>query len=463
MRDLTDVRVETVAMASFTDLVRLGEMVAAGAAAYVLKGRPDEIVAATRAVAAGSGLLSAEASRPVLEDMNRLYERERSRNDELETMIQQLEALSVTDWLTGLKNHGYFYERLNEELERARRYDRPLGVLMADLDDFKRVNDAFGHNAGNSVLRAIGEVLRTQLREVDVACRVGGEEFGLIMPETGADGAMQAAERIRRATATRKVPGVPPVTISLGVAVFPDHAQNRSDLLEAADRALYLAKRDGKDQCVLAAGATPSSATQSPGPGPVAETLLRLLDMKAPELADYAREVSDLAVRLAEQLDFPVGDVEKVRIAGLLHDVGMLTVPDYVLTRPGPLPSADWDLVRRHSRHGSELIGSSVHPDVALAVLSHHERFDGSGYPQQLRGEAIPVLARVLSVADAFLAMTNDRPYREARSEDDALRELRHNAGTQFDPAAVDALWDLLRNPEAMEGTVVAFPRSEAG
>lgn len=460
MRELSRYRLETVAVASFSNVALLGEMVSTGTAAYVLKGKPDELVAAVRAVASGSGLLSAEASRPVLEDMHRLYERERDRNDELETVISQLEALSVTDWLTGLKNHGYFFERLNEELERARRYGRPLAVLMADLDDFKGVNDAFGHNAGNAVLRSIGEVLRTQLREVDVACRVGGEEFGMIMPETDAVGAMQAAERIRLEAVERTISGVTPVTISLGVAVFPDHATNRSDLVEAADRALYTAKSEGKNRTILAGETVEGdSGLDIHSAGPVADTLLTLLQMRAPELARYAYSVSELATALGEQMKLTLSQLDRLAAGSLLHDVGMLAVPDYILTKPGPLVSADWDIVRKHSRHGFELVSGSVHPDVAAAVLSHHERIDGSGYPQQLRGEAIPILARVMAVADAYQAMTSERPYRQAMAPGGALEELRGHAGSQFDPAVVVALTEMLEHAAIPVAEIVPFRR----
>ena len=195
LREISTQHVEFVAQAGFTDTRMLGQMVASGTSAYVIKGKVGELVAAVRAVTSGVGLMSAEASAPVLEEIQNLYERERARNGELEQMVTQLQALSVTDWLTGLKNHGYFFNRLSEELERSRRYERPLAVIMADLDDFKSVNDAYGHSSGDAVLRLFGDVFRKELREVDIACRIGGEEFGVIMPETGYEGAVRVAER----------------------------------------------------------------------------------------------------------------------------------------------------------------------------------------------------------------------------------------------------------------------------
>ena len=308
LRDLSTHRLEIVAIASFGDVARLGEMVSTGTAAYVVKGKPADLIGAIRAVASGSGLLSAEASRPVLEEISRLYERERERNEELEQSVTQLQALSVTDWLTGLKNHGYFFDRLGEELERARRYDRPLAVVMADIDDFKAINDNYGHSTGDAVLRAMGEAFRRQIREVDIACRVGGEEFGIIMPETDADGAIQAAERIRLAVADQLMPGVGQVTISLGVSVFPHDAQSSKDIVEAADRALYSAKRAGKN-CTKLAGGAPAFA----GAGraftsmtPVVGTLLAALRMRSPWMADHSVRVAELSTQIGTILELKV-------------------------------------------------------------------------------------------------------------------------------------------------------------
>ncbi len=216
LRDVIGHRLDIVAQASFSGVERIGEMVSSGAAAFVVKGKFGDLVAAVRAVAVGSGLLSSEVSRPLLEEVQRQYEAEQKKRKELEKTVARLEAVSITDWLTGLKNHGYFWQRLGEELQRARRYDRPLAVIMADLDDFKNVNDEYGHAVGDEVLRAAGEAMAASVRESDIACRVGGEEFAIIVPETSAVGALQAAERVREAVMEANVPPVERVTISLG-------------------------------------------------------------------------------------------------------------------------------------------------------------------------------------------------------------------------------------------------------
>ncbi|MDH5371394.1 MAG: diguanylate cyclase [Acidimicrobiia bacterium] len=447
LRDLSAQRIEIVAIASFGDVARLGEMVSTGTAAYVVKGKPADLIGAIRAVASGSGLLSAEASRPVLEEISRLYERERERNEELEQSVTQLQALSVTDWLTGLKNHGYFFDRLGEELERARRYDRPLAVVMADIDDFKAVNDNYGHSTGDAVLRGMGEAFRRQVREVDIACRVGGEEFGMIMPETDAEGAIQAAERIRLAVLDQLMPGVGQVTISLGVSVFPHDAQSSKDMVEAADRALYSAKRAGKN-CTKLAGGAPSFS----GAGraftsmtPVVGTLLAALRMRAPWMADHSVRVAELSTQIGTVLELKAFELERLRLTGLLHDVGMLAVPDAVLLKTDPLNDDEWSVIRSHAANGFQLISDAVHEDVAEAVLCHHEQLDGHGYPRQLKGDAIPMFARIVLVADAFDAMTSDRPHRPRMTPEQSFAELRAHAGSRFDPDAVRAMIEVDR------------------
>ncbi|MGH9166333.1 MAG: diguanylate cyclase [Acidimicrobiia bacterium] len=437
-------RVEVIASAAYSEIERVAEMVGVGASSYVVKNRPEEVLGAVRAVQIGSGLLSAEASRPVLDEVARLYERERTRNEELEHVVVQLQALSVTDWLTGLKNHGYFFDRLSEELARARRFERPLAVVLADLDDFKAVNDAHGHAAGDAVLRMVGEVLRTHLRAVDIACRVGGEEFGLLMPDTSAEGAVRVAERVREAVHRRRVPGVGTITVSLGVAVFPDHALDRDDLMKSADNALYLAKRQGKNCTVLLdrhlVEVEPLERLPHEAAGPVVRALLAALRMRAPHLAARSERLAELARSFGTKLGLSALELEQLRLAAALHDVGMLGVPDTILHKPGPLTEDEWRLMQTHPEDGYSLIVDAVHPDVAQAVVSHHERADGSGYPRGLQADEIPLLGRALIVIDAYQAMTTERPYERTFTPEAALTELRRHVGTQFDEPMVEAM-----------------------
>jgi diguanylate cyclase (GGDEF)-like protein len=458
-----------VAMADPRQPERVAELVAAGARAYVVKTKVVEIEAAVRAVAAGSGLLSAEVTRPVLDEVARLYDKERGRNEELEELVRQLQALSVTDWLTGLKNHGYFFERLSDELDRGLRHRRPLAVVICDIDDFKQINDTRGHAAGDRVLQEVSAVMAETIRSADIVCRVGGEEFGILLPETDSAGAHLVAERVREQVGALSISGVGRVTISLGVASVPEHAVDRDELMEAADRALYLAKREGKNRTRIAGDlvtlGTASAAAKS-NRNQVVDLLVRVLRLRDTALADHAGRTAEVAVALGAQSSLSTAQLEHLRIAALLQDVGKIGIPDRILYKRGPLTDEEWEVVREHPKKGFELIGGLVHPEAGEAVLANHERYDGKGYPRGLRGEEIPLLGRILLVADAFVAMTMERPFQAAVSVAAAVEELAANAGTQFDPDVVGYMADLAAamapEPPAL-GDVVQMPVRRAG
>jgi len=442
LRSSTETRLEVVASTGFGDVDRIGRMVLSGASAFVIKGKPSDLIGAVRSVSVGSGLLSAEASAPVLREVRQLYERERTRNERLEEAVHRLQTLSVTDPLTGLKNHGFFFDRLGEELERARRYDRPLSVVIADIDDFKAINDTYGHAAGDRVLRALGEAFRSRLREVDIACRIGGEEFGFALPETDESGAVQVAERLLASAGHLDVPEAGFVTLSIGISVFPAHADNQEELVESADMALYQAKHEGKN-CVRIAGRsllTTEVTRTRPVMAPVVDALIGVLRLRSPSIFERSSKVADVATSIAVELGLSVARIGRLHLAAMLHDVGMVGVPDAILLKPGPLEPAEWDIVRRHPHSGIELVAGAVHPEVIQAVLTHHERMDGSGYPNGVSGTSIPLLGRVLHTADAFIAMISPRPHRAIMTPDEAIVAMRAEAGTDFDKDTVDAL-----------------------
>ena len=461
IRDAIEHRLDIIAVASFSAAHRLGEMVVAGTSAYVVKGKPAELVGAIRAVRAGTGLLSAEASRPVLEEVQNLYQRERSRNMELERTVSQLQTLSVTDWLTGLKNHGYFFDRLTEEMERSRRYDRPVAVVMADLDDFKSVNDTFGHAAGDSVLRSVGEVFRAELREVDIACRLGGEEFGIIMPETDGAGAVQVCERLRIAVAGAPVAGVGSVTISAGVAVFPRHGDSRDELVRSADEALYFAKTNGKNRVEFSGSAgSPPTGQRSveTADHPKLGLLMNALRGRSAGLAEHSERVAGLATELGSRLGVGAVDLDHLRSAALLHDIGRIALPDSILRGDGPLGIGDWEHIKEHPRVAFDMLEGAFSNEVRAIVRSHHEHLDGSGYPDGLAGDDVPVLARIILVCDAFDAMISERPYRPPLPKTQALAELDANVGKLFDAEVVAEFARMIRG----EGEVVVLPFASA-
>ncbi len=435
-----------VAVAPPAHADRVAELAAAGAVGFVLKGDLDEEVAAVLAAHDGESVLASGLARDVVDEMARLFRDERAKNSELQQAVSRFQALSVTDWLTGLKNHGYFFERLGEEIDRALRHRRSLALVVGDLDDFKQVNDAKGHAAGDRVLRAAGQIMLAELRSADVVCRVGGEEFALLLPETDAAGAALVADRIRESLEAEQVPGVGAVTISFGVAAVPEHAIERDDLIESADRALYLAKREGKNRIRIAGDAMTlgSRPVARPLRGEIVELLTRVVRLRSPELAQHSLRTAELAVALGARLGLAAVELERLRVAALLQGIGKVGWPDDVLFGARPLTEDEWKVVHEHPRQGHEVISAFVHEDAASAVLANHEHYDGSGYPRGLRGSEIPFLARVLLVADAYAAMTMDRPFRSARRSAEAIEELRRHAGAQFDPGVVAGLADLL-------------------
>lgn len=456
LRGTSGSRMEIIAQTSFSDIDAIGDMLSSGAAAYVVKGKFEDLVAAVRAVSVGSGLLSAEASRPLLAEVQRRYEAEHDRAKQLERSVARLEAMSVTDWLTGLKNHGYFWDRLTEEAQRARRYDRPFAVIMADIDDFKNVNDEFGHSVGDEVLRAVGTAFTEAVRDSDVACRVGGEEFGVIVPETGAVGAIQAAERIRAAVLAADVGVAGQVSVSLGISVYPFHSTETRELVDAADRALYEAKHAGKNRARISGGPS-SSEVQSTSMGPVAEGLMAALALRAPQLLSHSQRVAAIGHMIGTELDLTVLELEHLRLSCYLHDIGMIGVPDAVLQKEGPLTETEWAQLRAYPVLGYKLLAERVPREVSEAILRQHTRVDGSGYPEDLPEEEASLISKVLHVADAFDAMQTEKPYREAFSKSRALDEIIKRVGSEFDGAVVEALQ---RGLTTSSDNVVPFPSS---
>jgi HD-GYP domain-containing protein (c-di-GMP phosphodiesterase class II) len=301
--------------------------------------------------------------------------------------------------------------------------------------------------------------VRTQLRGMDTVGRWGGEEFVVILPELSAEHALPVAEDIRTTVATHtfRVGGGIHLTCSIGLASYPVHAQEREGLLRAADQAMYAAKRFGRNQ-VRAANDPVVLALFSASPAEggreeaallgMAEALVTLVEARDHLTGRHSHQVADLVLQLALALGWPASEAQMLALAGRLHDVGKVAVPDTVLQKPGALTAEEWALMRTHPVVGAEVVNyiPALRP-LAPVIRAHHERWDGQGYPDHLVGEAIPFGARILMVVDAYLAMIMDRPYRKALAPSAALAELRHCARSQFDPQVVEALTLLLQLP----------------
>jgi HD-GYP domain-containing protein (c-di-GMP phosphodiesterase class II) len=266
------------------------------------------------------------------------------------------------------------------------------------------------------------------------------------MPETGVEGALQVSERLRTAAEQTTVPGVGAVTISLGIAVFPDHADVRDTLVEAADQALYVAKHEGKNQSVLAGSDVPSESRRTMVRAePLAQSMLQALRGRSEGAAAHSELVADMCVALCEHMGMSDHDTQILRTAAFLHDVGRLTLPDSVLNSTGALSEGDWNLIRSHPQAAYDMLSGAFESDITRIVLTHLEHLDGSGYPNGISGEDIPLPSRMLLVADAFDAMTSHRLYRGPLSLDVALLELQAEAGIQLDPNVVEAFVSMIR------------------
>jgi diguanylate cyclase (GGDEF)-like protein len=364
----------------------------------------------------------------------------RARSDDL---IEMLADRAMRDPLTGLANRRGYHERIAAELERARRHDLPLSIVLADIDDFKALNDAFGHREGDGALRAFADLCRAHVRGADLVSRVGGEEFAILLPHVGHQGALVTAERLRRAVRTElRGPGGRGLSASFGIASYPQHGDDPEILLDHADQAMYAAKHLGRDRTVVFSHGL-LEAVRENAPAEQLQAVLVLaeaLDLRDVGTSAHSQTVGGLCADIAGGLGFAVDRVERVRLAGVLHDVGKLGVPDEILRKPAKLTDAEFAEMRKHSELGARMVAAAGMDDVSQWVLAHHERPDGRGYPFGLSGDAIPVEARILAVADAYEAMTADRPYRDAPGHDFAVGELRRCSGTQFDPAVVEAL-----------------------
>ena len=370
---------------------------------------------------------------------------------QVDSMVLQLADAARTDPLTGLLNRRGFEETLDLEVERSRRGEHTLSLLIGDLDGFKKVNDEFGHHTGDRALARAGEVLNREKRRIDTLSRFGGEEFALVAPDTDGQEAFMLAERLRIALREEFADDDIALTISFGLATSPQHGDSRQGLVEVADDALYAAKELGRDRTVIYSKAivgvlTPTNGRNSKRNEQLAImlALTQALDMGEAGTANHSQTVARYCEVIAKEMGLDTTTVERVRLAGLLHDVGNVAISNLVLNKPEPLSPEEWAEIRRHSEIGARILANARLGDIGEWVLAHHERVDGEGFPFGLSSGSIPLEARILAVADAFEAMTSKRPYRGAMTHDAAVEELQRHAGTQFDAEVVDALLSVI-------------------
>lgn len=354
------------------------------------------------------------------------------------------ERLAVTDALTGLYNRRFVEELLQIEIERARRKQGNVGLIVIDVDHFKHVNDKYGHAVGDHVLVAVAERLSAALRPSDILARYGGEEFLAVVPDADSETTLEVAERLRVALASRPVTRhgyTIPVTVSAGVAGTLGDGDVTA-MMREADRALYAAKAAGRNRVQLAS----DDSSVLSGGEEVPAGLARIADVVDARIcADlHSKPMATWAGVLADRLGLDPETRRVVTVAARLHDIGKITVPDVLLNKPGPLDAGEWLVMREHSTEGARMLADLPGmSDIAEAVRAHHERYDGDGYPDQLAGEQIPMAARIIAVCDAWATMRANRPYSAARSEAEARAELSRCRGAHFDSQVVDAFLEL--------------------
>lgn len=408
-------------------------------------------------MAKGSFLSSVEIDGP--QEINSLADAFNSLSASLHAQKREnvdLKNVSVTDELTSLYNHRFFYEYLKSRLP----YARKITILFGDIDYFKVINDVHGHVVGDVILREIGRIFKNVLTDDVKVFRYGGEEFAVVLEDYTPEQAFETAEKIRNAVASdslvQQYSGYFPVTISIGMAIYPTDASNIELLVNKADRAMYFAKQSGRNRCKFyspeidnISGEDFANFTRQEMLIDSTYSLAAAIDAKDSYTEKHSEMVTKFALMLAERMCLSDQDKYMLRIGGLLHDVGKIGLPDHIIHKTGPLTEEDWSIVKNHTLIGSNIAKYIIKaPEIDSCIRHHHERWDGQGYPDRLKGEEISLLARIICIADSYHAMISDRPYRNSRTQEEAFEELRGYSGSQFDPALVEKFIEAVYDPD---------------
>ena len=358
-------------------------------------------------------------------------------------LLQKMSQLSMTDELTKLYNRRHFYNVLEIEIDRARRDDRPLSLNILDIDRFKDYNDKFGHIGGDSVLKSLAAVMTSHLRKTDTSFRYGGDEFAVIMPETDSNKAKDVLERVRlkwlHMPKTESFGLENPLGFSAGIAEFPKNGETQDSLVFLADAALYCSKRSGGYKSTLV-----SEMREIP-PDMLADASLdqiyamaATVDAKESYGYKHSMRVANIAEAIGNSIGLSEDELADLRGASLLHDIGKIGISDAILNKSDRLTPLELEIVKKHSIEGAKIVGQ-IRKISSLAPLirHHHERYDGTGYPDGLKGQEIPLGSRIIGIADAYDTMVTPRSYRNVMSQSEALIELERCSVTQFDPEII--------------------------
>jgi diguanylate cyclase (GGDEF)-like protein len=370
-------------------------------------------------------------------------------------LYAKAEQEARVDELTGLLNRRALDEMITSEIGRHSRYGGVFSMVILDLDSFKAYNDHYGHLAGDKILAQVGSIMNRAIRGADQAFRYGGDEFAIVLPQTSVRDTFQVAERVRKKIASEVKAGYISLTASLGLASWPADGMGPNELIAAADVALYQAKRGGGNQSFRSSGAMLMSDGMTAVPETVEEdsatmgtvyALAATVDAKEHYPGGHSKKVSEYSLALGEAIGLEPVEINKLSTCALLHDVGKIGISDEILNKESELTAEEWETIKLHPQLGATIAGHARQLAPCIpGILHHHERYDGTGYPKGLKGEEIPLEARILAIADAFAAMTSERPFSPALSHEEALAEMRRGAGTQFDPQLVEVFLSLIQ------------------
>jgi diguanylate cyclase (GGDEF)-like protein/putative nucleotidyltransferase with HDIG domain len=376
--------------------------------------------------------------------------------------IRKLESLANEDGLTGIYNHRFFYDSLGEIMKTCEKENKPVAMIFMDIDYFKNYNDLYGHQKGDEVLRSLGEILKKGIREDDIVARYGGEEFAIILPNTPEKEAIKLAEELRSKIEKAYFYGEEnqpngKLTVSIGISIYPDKAKNAIELFKSADDALYRAKFFDKNRVETYTSILDELKIDIEDEHidtiTSIKTLISVINAKDKYTYGHVERVVTYSRLLADKLGLNDKDKKDLIYGAYMHDIGKINIPKEVLNKNMPLTSEEWEIMKQHSLNGVEIIKSVESlKEIIPIILHHHERYDGNGYPANLKGNNIPYLVRMLTVVDSFDAMTSSRPYNKRKTYKEAIDELKRCSGTQFDKDIAEAFIQVITESEDVLG-----------
>lgn len=399
-------------------------------------------------------------------------------------LFQAVKEQAVTDALTGLYNRRYFEESLEKEVQRAKRQNQPFSIVGIDLDFLKKINDTHGHFYGDLAIKTIARILKENARSIDIPARMGGEEFNILLPGIASEGALTAAERIRKSIENEEIETIGHITGSLGVATYFEHTENIDELLELTDQAMYTSKRNGRNQVTLAKPISETSWQEiavntfldilSKNRVPLAQKLskelcIKLENVKEEEVSNeslYA--VADTltklynpmhtsgiiknkvltAVNLAKRFDLSKEEINNLRIAVLLYDIGNLMLPRELLQKATPLTEEERTEIKNHPVIAAREILQPISyvQDILPIIEHHHENWDGTGYPNKISKDEIPLTSQIILIIDEYFALIETRPYRSKLSSQDALEIIKADSGKKWKKSLVQEFISLIEH-----------------